>query len=232
MTFVVADIGVNWDGDFTLAEEMMINAKEAGCNTVKFQAFNEKLIEGHPQKSRLMKSSISETNVEHINEISKKVGIEWFCTPMFVEIVNVLDPYVKRYKIRVVDGQSLIENKSTKLFEKILETGKQIIISSQSTPKKSRFYDNPKLSWLYSVSKYPCEFKDLDFSSIGDYNGYSNHCPHIIAPLTAVILGAQILEVHITSDKTKDFVDNPVSFDYQELKNLIKYVRECESILH
>ena len=230
MIFVVADIGVNWDGDYALAEEMMVKAKEAGCDAVKFQAFNEKLVEGQPQKIRLIKSSISEVNVKYINEIAKKVGIEWFCTPMFEEIVDSIDPYVNRYKIRAADGKSLIENQSTKLFEKILDTGKQIIISCESSPRNSRFFDEPKISWLYCVSKYPCEFSDLDFSDISDYNGYSNHCPHIIAPLTAVIVGAQILEIHMTSDKTKDFVDNVVSFDYQELKNLVKYIRECESI--
>ena len=59
MVFVVAEIGVNWDGDFEIAKSMMKNAKNAGCNAVKFQSFNEDVIKDHPQKSRLFKSSIS-----------------------------------------------------------------------------------------------------------------------------------------------------------------------------
>jgi sialic acid synthase SpsE len=65
---------------------------------------------------------------------------------------------------------------------------------------------------------------------MNNFNGYSNHCPHFLAPLTAVILGAKIIEIHITSDKSKKFVDNNVSFDYVELKNLVKLIRIAETM--
>ena len=58
MVFITAEIGVNWDGDFELAEKMMKNAKDAGCNAVKFQSFNEKIIGKHPEKDRLLKTAI------------------------------------------------------------------------------------------------------------------------------------------------------------------------------
>ena len=48
MVFVVAEIGVNWDGDFEIAKSMMENARNAGCNAVKFQSFNEDIIKDHP----------------------------------------------------------------------------------------------------------------------------------------------------------------------------------------
>jgi len=54
--FIVAEIGVNWNGNFNLAEKMMNIAKKAGCNAVKFQAFNEELISEHPEKERLLKN--------------------------------------------------------------------------------------------------------------------------------------------------------------------------------
>jgi len=82
MVFLVAEIGVNWDGDIELAKEIMINAKKSGCNAVKFQAFDENILGRHPEALRLMKSSIREDNVEIINNTAKDVGIEWFCTPM------------------------------------------------------------------------------------------------------------------------------------------------------
>jgi N,N'-diacetyllegionaminate synthase len=65
---------------------------------------------------------------------------------------------------------------------------------------------------------------------MNNFDGYSNHCPHFLAPLTAVILGSKIIEVHITSDKSKNFADNAVSFDYDELENLIKLIRLAETI--
>lgn len=117
MTYVVAEIGVNWDGDLSLVKNMMIHAKNSGCDAVKFQAFEEDTVKGHPESSRLMKTSISSENIEDIDKLSKSIGIEWFCTPMYVKAVNLLEPYVKKFKIRVADGRAILNNKNTKLFD-------------------------------------------------------------------------------------------------------------------
>ena len=230
MTFIVAEIGVNWDGNIVLLEEMISKAKELGCDAVKFQSFNKDVLENHPESLRLLKSSISKNNVEKVNNIAKKVGIEWFCTPMYPEAVDILEPYVNRYKIRFGDGRILLENKTFELFDRILETKKEIIISSQASLCDCKYYGNPSLKWLYCVPKYPCSFTDLNFNYISDFNGFSNHCPRILAPLTAAILGAEIIEIHLTSDKSKDFIDNVVSFDYNELKQLNQLIRDSEKI--
>lgn len=230
MSFIVAEIGVNWDGDFTLLKEMMIHAKNSGCNAVKFQSFNKSTIGSHPEYERLMKTSISESNIETINDLSQSVGIEWFCTPMYAESIDLLNPYVKRFKIREFDSRKLLENKTTNLIEKVLETGKEIIISSQHSLENSKFYNHPKIKLLYCIPKYPCDLIDLDFSELEKFDGYSNHCPQIIAPLSAAILGAKIIEIHITSNKNKNFIDNNVSFDYNELEKTVKLIRLFEKI--
>lgn len=230
MTFVVAEIGVNWDGDFELAKDMMKYAKSSGCNAVKFQSFNEEIVRNHHERSKLMKSSINERNIEIINELAKSIGIEWFCTPMYPEAVDLLDPFVNRFKIRLSDSKPLLENKTFRLFENVLKTGKQIFISCQTSPRGTKYFTHPNIKWLYCLPKYPCDFVDLDFRQIKDFDGYSNHCPHFLAPLAASILGAKILEIHITSDKSKNFLDNNVSFDYDELKNLVHLIRQSEKI--
>ncbi len=230
MTFIVAEIGVNWDGDFNLAKNMMENAKIAGCDAVKFQAFNKQILGNHPENEKLLKTSISHENVKTIDEISRSVGIEWFCTPMYVEAVDFLGHYVRRFKIREGDGRPLLEDKTTDLIERIFDTGKDVIISSKQSPHNCKLYKHPKIKWLYCVPKYPCDLTDLDFGELDKFNGYSNHCPQIIAPLTAAILGAEIIEMHITSDKSKNFVDNSVSFDYQELAEIVKLIRLSEKI--
>ncbi len=230
MVFVIGEIGVNWDGDFGLVRDMITHAKDAGCNAVKFQAFQKELVQDHPESSRLVKSAISTSNVEEINKIADEIGIEWFCTPMYTDAVDFLEPFVKRYKIREFDGRELLLNKTTPIFEKVKSTKKEIIVSSNKSPHDSVFFNNPQIKWLYCVPKYPCEFSDLDFKEIMDFDGYSNHCAHYLAPLTAVTLGAEILEIHLTSDKSKDFVDNNVSFDYTELKNLVDSIRVVEKI--
>ena len=165
-----------------------------------------------------------------INKLADSVGIEWFCTPMYPKAVDFLDPYVKKFKIRVSDGKSLFENKDSELISRVLKTGKQVIISSQVSPRNTKYFDSQQISWLYCVPKYPCDLEDLDFRNIKDFDGYSNHCPHFLAPLTAASLGANIIEVHITSDKSKDFIDNNVSFDYIELTKLVELVHLSEKI--
>jgi len=230
MTFVVAEIGVNWDGKIELAKEMMSKAKDSGCNAVKFQAFQEETVRNHPQKKKLMKSSISKSNIDTINDISKSIGIEWFCTPMYPEAIELLDPYVKRFKIRFNDSKSILANQQTELLDKILATKKETIVSCNESPRKTKFYGNSKIKWLYVVPKYPCQLEDINFKNLKDFDGYSNHCPYLIAPLMAAILGAEIIEVHITADKSKDYLDNNVSFDFKELKSLISLIRSSKKI--
>ena len=230
MVFITAEIGVNWDGDFTLIEKMMKDAKNADCNAVKLQAFDEKIVSDHPEKNRLLKSSVSSDNIEQINSISKKVGIEWYCTPMYPDAINFLDPFVKRYKIRYNDSLPLHENRTTSLISKALETEKQIIVSTQKNPKQLELYNNNNVKWLYVVPKYPCSIDELDFSNFSDFDGFSNHCIHFLAPLSAVILGAKMIEIHVTSNKDKDFIDNPVSFDTNETKKLVTLIRYAEKM--
>lgn len=221
---------MNWDGDFELLKKMLSASKKSGCNAVKFQSFTEEMIKNHPQKSRLMKSTISQNNVEEINKIAKTVGIEWFCTPMYSEAVKMLDPYVKRFKLRELDGRQLLKNNRTKLFEEVQKTNKEIIISSEKSPKNCQYYNTKNIKWLYCIPKYPCELNELDFRDFDIFDGFSNHTNNIMAPLTSIIKGGKILEIHITSDKKNNFIDNNVSFNYEELKMLMGLIKSAKKI--
>ena len=88
-----------------------------------------------------------------------------------------------------------------------------------------------KIKWLYCEPKYPCTFEGINFKELDDFDGFSNHTPHFLAPLMANILGAEIIEIHITSDKNKDFIDNNVSFDYNEAINLVSLINSSEKII-
>jgi sialic acid synthase SpsE len=230
LVFITAEIGVNWNGDFHLIEKMMKDAKNAGCNAVKLQAFNEKIVGDNPNKDRLLETSVSAENVNEIQLISKKVGIEWYCTPMYADAISFLDEYVKRYKIRFADSLDLHKNQPSPLISRVLKTNKEIIISSQKNPKNLELYNNKNIKWLYVVPKYPCTLDEIDFSCLKDFQGYSNHCRDSIAPLTAAILGAEMIEIHVTSDKEKNYFDNPVSFDPSETEHLVQLIRKTEKI--
>jgi len=230
MTFITAEIGVNWDGDLILLKKMMENSKDIGCNAVKFQSFNEDIVKNHPERKRLLKSSISQSNIEEVEKIAKDTGIEWYSTPMYLDAIELLIPYVSRFKMREKDGNQIISGETSELFEKLILTGKELIISIQTSPKKSKYFNNSNIKWLYCIPKYPCSLEDLDYTNLSDFDGYSNHCQNFIAPLTAAILGSKFIEVHVTSDKSKNFIDNNVSFDFQELKKLVDLIRSSEKI--
>ena len=126
--------------------------------------------------------------------------------------------------------ENLHKNMMPGLVKRILNTKKEVIISSEKNPKKLELYGNSNIKWLYVVPKYPCKLEELDFSKLNDFDGYSNHCDHFLAPLSAVILGAKMIEIHITSDKNKNFVDNPVSFEPDELNKIISLIRSVKKI--
>jgi len=227
---LIAEIGVNWDGDFELAKEMMQESVNANFDLVKFQAFKPELVAKHPEASRVYRSSITRENINKINSIANDIGIEWFCTPMYEDAIEMLEPFVNCYKIREYDGRKIIAIKTTDIFKKLLNTKKEIIISSESSPQNCKWYDNEQIKWLYCVPKYPCNLDEIDFSSLKSFNGFSNHCPDIIAAMKVIDLKSEILEIHITSDKNGNFIDNNVSFDYSDMKEISKYVKNREMI--
>ena len=122
------------------------------------------------------------------------------------------------------------DGKNSSLISKVLETGKEIIISSQKSPKHLEIYNNDNIKWLYVVPKYPCQIEELDFRYLNDFDGYSNHCLDFVAPISAVILGVEMIEIHVTSNKNKNFVDNMVSFDAEETNRLVDMIRHFEKL--
>jgi len=222
---LISEIGVNWDGDFEIAKEMMQESLNSGFSLVKFQAFKAELVANHPQASRVFRSSITPENINMINSIANDVGIEWFCTPMYEDAIQFLEPFINRYKIREYDGRDILVNNHTNMFKKLLATKKEIMISSEVVPQKCKLYGDNQIKWLYCVPKYPCKLSEIDFSIMKNFDGFSNHCPDISAPLQVIDLDLEILEIHITSDKGSDFIDNNVSFDYRDMKEIVKYLK-------
>ena len=80
------------------------------------------------------------------------------------------------------------------------------------------------------MPKYPCPLDDVNFLELNDFNGYSNHCSDFIAPLTATILGAEMVEIHITPNKEKNYLDNPVSFDPDQTRELVQLIQNAGKI--
>ena len=98
--------------------------------------------------------------------------------------------------------------------------------------QNSIFYNNPKLIWLYGIPKYPCEITELNFKKLDKFDGYSNHCQDPLAIYVARSLGAKYFEIHVTMDKSKDYIDNVVSFDFNETKLIIENIKKIKFLLN
>ena len=232
MVFLVSEIGVNWNGDLSILNKMVSLSKESGCSAVKFQSFNEEVVINHPEKNLLLKCSVSKENIDDIDKICKKNRIEWFCTPMYADAVDLLDPYIDKFKVRESDGGKLLIKEETPLIKKILNSNKELIISSEKSPMNSEFYKDSRINWLYCIPKYPTKLNEINFVQLKDFKGFSNHCPDIRAPIIASMLGAEIIEIHVTLDKFDKYFDNNVSFSFSEVKKIRKLIDTIQNNLN
>lgn len=245
--FIVAEIGNNHEGSFTLAEELIGYAKNAGAHAVKFQTFKTENFINPKEENRfkqLKKFELSYTQFEKLALLAKKLGILFLATPFDLESALFLNDLVPAFKVASGD------NNFYPLLQCIAKTGKPILLSSGITnlselniiQKNIYKYwsDNPikgELAILHCVSAYPVPFNEANLNSIPYLKeklnctiGYSDHTLGIDACIIAVALGARILEKHFTLDKNhSSFRDHSLSADPQDLKVLVEKVAlTCE----
>ena len=219
MIFITAEIASHWQGDFGVLEDMLKTLKLAGVNAVKLQALDVEKICRHPELKYYEDSSVSPRNIDHIDSVCKRVGIDWYATVCYADAVEFLDPYVNRFKISVAGS------KDEKIKDAVFSTGKEVIISTEK-PFKT---DDPRIKNLYCVPSYPCEYGEINFNIIQYFDGYSNHCTNGLAVLNAVEYGAKYIEFHVTPSRDYYLLDNKVSFTYLETFDIIRWIRNYES---
>jgi len=214
ITFI-AEIGMNHNGNFDLCFELIKQAKLAGANIVKFQlGWRDKPGEINCINSKIINQLIS---------WAKYFEIELMFSIITDKAYDLIKPFdFKRYKIA---SRTVVDN--LPLVKKILKEKKNTIISLGMWNKN--YLPIPKkkyISYLWCLSKYPCEPKDLKnlpknfFKS--DYEGYSDHSIGIETCLIAISRGAKIIEKHFTLDKSNTTIrDHALSATPEEFKLLV-----------
>lgn len=220
MVFIVAEIGTNWNGKIAILDRMVGILSSLGVDAIKLQALSEELIDRHEELSWYRNASVNEDNVEFIDNMIRDYDMDWFCTPTYEEAVNFLDPFVERWKIRHADRERF------DIIEECVKTGKDIFISTDRPMKALEKYE--KVKQIYCIPKYPTTFGEINFDMIKKLKGYSNHCLDPLAPLKAVKMGAEYLEIHVTDDPNRFALDNKVSFNYSQVKEIVEWVRMYE----
>jgi len=256
-TLIIAEAGVNHNGDIELAKKLIDVAASAGVDYVKFQTFKaDKLVHKSAEKAdyqkanmndgdssqyaMLKKLELSDSMHQEIISHCKKNKIQFLSTPFDIDSISLLKNYgVTIGKIPSGEITNLpYLREMAKAFPKIiLSTGmctlqevKQAIEAMIIAGAKK-----DKITVLHCNTEYPTPMQDVNLKAMLTIGkeldvkvGYSDHTLGIEVPVAAVALGATIIEKHFTLDRTMDGPDHLASLEPAELKQMVNQIRNIE----
>lgn len=256
-SYLIAEIGVNHNGDMGLAQKMVLAAKHAGADAVKFQTFTAAaLATGDTPKVRYQQgtTSINESHFEMLKklELSRPEHCELlaFCASEQIDFLST--PYdIDSAKFLFELGVKMFKTASADLVDLPLQqyiasTGKPAIVATgmsglgevEQVVNIFEQSGNPNLILLHCVSNYPCSDASLNLramSTLGQaFNlpvGYSDHSVGMLASVVSISLGAKVIEKHFTLDKSLPGPDHKASSTPEEFAELVQNVRRAERML-
>ncbi len=251
-TYVVAEIGINHNGDLETAKRMVKAAHEAGVDAVKFQKRTPELCVPPEQRGQMRetpwgyityleyryKVEFGEQEYAEINRYCKELGMPWFASVWDEPSVDFMEQFNPIcYKI---PSASLTDHP---LLRKLVSTGRPMILSTgMSTMDEIRasvgLLGTERLCITHATSTYPCDPEELNLRMIPTLReafpcpvGYSGHEVGLIPSVVAVSLGACMVERHITLDRAMWGSDQAASVEPGGFERLVHYIRVTESSL-
>jgi sialic acid synthase SpsE/protoporphyrinogen oxidase len=253
-TFIIAEIGLNHNGDMNVAKKLIDKAIDAGVDAVKLQSYKSKIrVAKHGKTSRYVEKILGteETDYEMFkkNELSYEQTQELFdyskgrtiifSAPFDIESLEELEKLeVVCYKIASFDLVNL------PIIRAVASTGKPMIISTgmaylseiEEALKEVAIYNNPNVILLQCTSSYPCPPESMNIRAIDTMKQSFNNLPvglsdHVIGDtvsLAAVARGANVIEKHFTLDKKMEGPDHILSLEPDELKEMVGRIRLIE----
>ena len=255
-TLIIAEIGVNHNGDVSTARKMIKVAKECGADIVKFQTFNtdaltskfakmaeyqkKNLGEEKSQKDMLKSLALSYDDFKELAEYCKKVGIMFLSTPFDIGSVHFLNSLQDIWKIpsgEITNYPYLVE---------IAKTGKKVILSTgmctidevEDALKVLKTNGATDITLLHCTTDYPAPLESVNLKAMltlkekfGCPVGYSDHTKGIEVSVAAVAMGAEVIEKHFTLDRNMPGPDHKASLEPNELKELVDAIRNVEKAL-
>ena len=258
-TYIIAEAGVNHDGLIENALRMIDVAARTGADAIKFQSFKtenyvtktaikaEYQIQttgvGESQFEMIKALELTEDNQYQIKEYCDKKGIEFLSSPFDFWGIDFLDR-MGLQKLKIPSG----EINNLPYLEKIGALNKKIILSTgMSTMQEVAFAldlltdvgtNKNNITILHCNTEYPTPMEDVNLKAmlsirdeLGVAVGYSDHTLGIEIPVAAVALGASVIEKHFTLDRTLPGPDHAASLEPDELKAMVKAIRNIEKAL-
>jgi N,N'-diacetyllegionaminate synthase len=248
--FIIAEVGNNHEGDFSLATQLIHAAARSGADAVKFQTIAPEQLVSATEEARvaqLNRFAFTDTQFAQLAREARAAGVLFLSTPFYLDAVSMLDPHVPAFKIASGD------NNFFALHDAIARTGKPVILSTgfadlstiqDAVTRIAATWDSAgtrsELALLHCVSSYPVPPAEANLRAIATLSasfpdatiGYSDHTIGIDAAVASVALGACIIEKHFTIDKQySDFHDHQLSADPDDLAALVTRVRAIEEML-
>jgi len=253
--YVIAEIGINHNGDLPTALGLMTAAADAGCDAVKFQKRTIELCYTKDELDKPRESPWGTTTMQQkeglelgdgeydeIDRYAKRLGIQWFASCWDAESVKFVEqfntPCFKIHSAALTDRE---------LITRTCQTGKPILLSTGMSTLREidlavqliQWIGNP-LVLMHCTSTYPAKTEELNLACIpmlkegvAEYLreipvGYSGHEVGLATTLAAVVMGACVIERHITLDRTMYGSDQSASVEPHGFKQLVRDIREFE----
>ena len=251
-TYIIGEIGINHNGDLEIAKKLILAAKEAGVDAVKFQKRTPELCVPEKQRSQMRetpwgyisyldyryKVEFGQTEYAEIDHYCKDLGIDWFASAWDIPSIEFIDAYnPPAHKI----ASALLTDHA--LLRAYRATGRPLIVSTgMSTIDEIHsamdILGEENLILCHTTSSYPCPPEELNLRMIQTLKesyhcpiGYSGHEVGLVPTAVAVALGACLVERHITLDRAMWGSDQSASVEPQGIAHLVKYIRVTEKAL-
>ena len=251
-TYVVAEIGINHNGDLEIAKKLIHAAKEAGVDAVKFQKRTPEVCVPKEQQNQMRetpwgyipyleyryKVEFGEKEYKEIDQLCKQLGIDWFVSvwdPNSVDFMEQFSPVC--YKL---PSASLTDDE---LLLKVRKTGRPLILSTGMSTLDQidhavEVVGQDNLLITHATSAYPCDPTELNLRMIPTLRekftcpiGYSGHEVGLVTSVVAVAMGACLVERHFTLDRAMWGNDQAASVEPGGFARLVKYIRVTEESL-
>jgi N-acetylneuraminate synthase len=255
--FVVAEAGVNHNGDLGLARRLVDAAAEAGADAVKFQTFSARRLATpdapkaeyqkecagaeESQLAMLERLELSPAAHEDLMDRARQRGLVFLSTPFEEESADLLERLgVSAFKIPSGEITNLpfLAHVARKRRPMIVSTGMATLDEVRGAVETIRGAGNEAVVLLHCVSAYPADPADANLRAMTTMEqalqvpvGYSDHTLGIEVALAAVALGACVVEKHLTLDRSLPGPDHRASSDPRELAGLVRAIRTVESAL-
>lgn len=253
-TLIIAEAGVNHNGDFKLAKQLVDKAKEAGADIVKFQTCKaENVISRYADKAEYQKETTGEADSQlemvrklmltyeeygMLKEYCDEKGIAFLSTAFDLPSVDYLHSIgMKMWKIPSGEITNLpLLLKIASLHEPIImSTGMSELDEVKEAVRVLKENGAGEITLLHCTTEYPAPYEDVNLQAmltmkdeLGLKVGYSDHTKGIEIPVAAVAMGAEVIEKHFTLSRDMEGPDHKASLEPDELKQMVDSIRHVE----